>query len=338
MTARPESDTTSAPATTRRALFILGSDRTSVQTAAGALRALGLPTPPPKAWLAGFHSRLLREAGVAADDARPRAGFDANRVGLEAKPRAEADEWLRDQFAEGVHELGIKDTRLAWFVTFWELACLRAEVTPSYAVVLRPAADVVKDSRAEAGVDGTATNSVSQAAGWLNLTLHTERATRGFPREVIRHADLVEDWTVPIHRLGERSGLDAVFRARAGRTRRVHDLMARETQRLEQGTWADHDIPKTLRALLDETWDQVTALSRGVEEPEASHLALDQVREEYAALYEEAEQLTRSSAVAAAWDQRRQARERRAAAPTGEATAPEAPRTARERLRGWMGR
>ena len=63
---------------------------------------------------------------------------------------------------------------------------------PCFATVLRhPAAVVESKQRSYGGWQG----DVNRTAGWLNLTLFTERATREGPRVFVRYEDLLDDWT-----------------------------------------------------------------------------------------------------------------------------------------------
>ena len=79
-----------------------------------------------------------------------------------------------EQFRASDHVL-IKDPRLSWFLPLWKRCAEDAGVTPCFATVLRhPAAVVESKQRSYGGWQG----DVNRTAGWLNLTLFTERATR----------------------------------------------------------------------------------------------------------------------------------------------------------------
>ena len=54
-----------------------------------------------------------------------------------------------------------------------------------------PAAVIDSKTRWYGGAQGEA----GRAAGWINQTLFTERATRESPRAFVRYDDLLEDWT-----------------------------------------------------------------------------------------------------------------------------------------------
>ena len=67
--------------------------------------------------------------------------------------------------------------------------------------MLRPVTEVVgSKQRYYAGKQ----SEISRTAGWVNVMLHTEVATRDSERAFVRYADLLDDWTVPVFELGER--------------------------------------------------------------------------------------------------------------------------------------
>jgi hypothetical protein len=291
-------------------------------------------------WLVDFHDRLLRRANVRVADARPQAWFDTGKLSTQERHRDEALEWLEGQFSDDVGEIVLKDPRLAWFIGLWRSAALRCGVEAGYAVMLRPPAEVVGSKQKYYSGQ---VSEVSRAASWLNHMLHTERATRTSRRAFIQYADLLDDWTIPLYRLGEQFELDAIQSASAKDLRRIHDLIDPGLHRVHT-TWDDVDVPKSLRVLIDETWHQLNRLNTdGAEEAEV-HVALDQVRREYVQLYSEAEAMTQSTTLAA---RRKKQPERvgdepaTASAPTPPEAAdpaPPAPETALRRARGLLGR
>jgi hypothetical protein len=54
-----------------------------------------------------------------------------------------------------------------------------------------------------AGRTGTWPPAASRAAAWLNVSLETERATRGSRRAFIRYDDLLADWRGRLRRAGD---------------------------------------------------------------------------------------------------------------------------------------
>ena len=56
---------------------------------------------------------------------------------------------------------------------------------------------------------GSDQGAVTRTAAWINMMLHTERATRGQQRAFVRYGDLLDDWTQPVFALGEAFDLAA---------------------------------------------------------------------------------------------------------------------------------
>lgn len=289
-------------ATPARLVLVLGSARSGADSLAQALQLLGLRTPgtdptsgsAEASWVTDFHERLLHRANVRVSDARPQAWFETGRLATQDGPRQELFDWLGARVARDHGEMVVQDPRLAWFAGLWKAAGLRWGVDLSYAVMLRPAAESIAVKRT-----GSAhTGETSRAAGWLNQVLHSERATRGSRRAFLHHQDLLDDWTVPLYGLGERFGLSTIHQATAKEIRRVHDLIEPQPARTGTG-WTDTDVPKALRIMIDETWDQLTKLARAEDEAADTHATLDQIREEYAQYYAEAERIAHSTILAA---------------------------------------
>lgn len=322
---------TSAPEA--RAVLVVGSARSGANDLARALQLLGLRVPGSTAagtnptsaapaespWVTDFHERLLRRVNVAGADARPQAWFETGKLATDEEVRQELFAWLEVAAREAPSDMVIADPRLAWFLSLWKAASLRCRLEESHAIVLRSPGEVIGGSpRSGSGH----TNETNRAAGWLNQALHSERATRGSLRAFVPHHDLLEDWTVPLYRLGERFGLESLHNATAREIRRVHDLFdSRSAGALP--TWSDADVPKSLRTMVDATWDQLTKLARADDEPTDVHTTLDELRREYAQLYADAERVAHSTIVAA---RRRNKQPRRAGdrAPDP-ATSPEIP-------------
>ncbi|MCB0895238.1 MAG: sulfotransferase family protein [Nocardioidaceae bacterium] len=298
----------------RRVVFVVGSGRSGTSTMSGALQTLGMHVPQPEVvadetnpkgfgepqWVVDFHDELLKRCNVQVSDARPSAWFAAGKLAAFEPLRGRLHEWLEQQFVEGGPELVVKDPRLAWFLGLWRSAALRCDAAPAYVTMLRPVTEVVgsKQKYYSGGRPGTAAGEVQRTAAWVNMMLHTERSTRGSARRFVRYHDMLADWTVPVFALGQAFDIDAVKSATANDVRRVHQFID-PTLRRVQLTWEDVEVPTRLREIAEETWQQLDRLADdGGDTPEV-HERLDELRSAYSGLYEEAEAIAHSTALAA---------------------------------------
>ncbi len=309
----------------RRIAFVVGSGRSGTSTMSGTLQALGMHVPQPEVgadatnpkgfgepkWIVELHERLLNRVRVQTADARPQAWFDTERPAMREIFRNELYDWLEGQFAEaetptettpGTSELVVKDPRLVWFLGMWRGAAIRCRATPTYITMLRPVTEVVgSKQKYYAGKQG----EISRTAGWVNVMLHTERATRDSERAFVRYADLLDDWTRVTMQVGETLGLQHVLHARSEAIRDGHRFVDPGLRRVTQ-TLEDLQLPPRLHELTAETWSELNKLADPGGDTPAVHAALDDLREAYVDLYEESAAISRSSVVAAEQRTRRQ--------------------------------
>jgi hypothetical protein len=298
----------------RRVVFVVGSGRSGTSTMSGALQTLGMHVPQPEVvadetnpkgfgepqWVVDLHTELLQRCNVAVSDARPAAWFEAGKLSNIEPLRTRLHTWLEQQFDEAASlgagpELVIKDPRLAWFLGLWRSAALRCEAAPAYVTMLRPVTEVVGSKQR---YYATRFGEVDRTAAWVNMMLHTERATRGSARAFVRYEDLLKDWTIPLFGIGQQFDLFAVKRASANDIRRVHQFIDPDLRRV-QLTWDDVDVPARLRDIAEESWQALNKLAdEGGDRPDV-HASLDEMRAAYAAFYEEAEAVASSSSLAA---------------------------------------
>lgn len=308
-TPAPSADPSLAqPPARRRIVFVAGSGRSGTSTIAGALQTLGMHVPQPEVaadetnpkgfgesqWVVDLHHELLARCNVQVSDARPAAWFEAGKLATTERLRTRLAEWLEQQFAAGGPELLIKDPRMAWFLGLWRSAALRCDATPAYVTMLRPPTEVVGSKQR---YYGSRFGDVNRTAAWVNMMLHTERSTRGSARAFVRYADMLRDWTVPLFGLGQQFDLDAVKSASANTVRAVHAYIDPQLRRV-QLTWDDVDVPDRLRDLADESWQELDKLADDGGDTPAVHARLDELRAAYADLYEEAEAVSQSTALA----------------------------------------
>ena len=296
----------------RKVLFVAGAGRSGTSTMAGLMKIMGLHVPQPEvepdetnpkgfaepAWAVEHHSRLLREAVVQVSDSRPDAWFETGRVSTREPERIKTAEWLEGHFAVNP-ELVVKDPRLSWFLSLWRVAAVRTGATPVFATMLRPPAEVVGSKQT---YYQNRLGSAHLAASWLNMLLHTERATRESVadggRVFVRYADLLDDWTRVVMQAAEQLDLQHVLHADSEAIRDGHRFLDPNLRRMTQ-TLEDLALPKRLHQLTAETWEELNKLAEpGGDTPEV-HQTLDQLREAYVDLYEESEAISRSSVVAA---------------------------------------
>jgi hypothetical protein len=297
---------------------------------AGLMQLLGLHVPQPEVvpdatnpkgfaepqWTVDFHDRLLAEAVVTVSDSRPSAWFETGRVATREPERIRASEWLESHLVDHP-ELVVKDPRLSWFLGLWRVAAVRSGSTPVFATMLRPPAEVVGSKQL---YYRNKLGAAHLTSSWVNMLLHTERATRDSiadgGRAFVQYADLLDDWTKVTMSVAERLGLENVLHAKSEQIRDGHRFIDPTLRRVSVSL-DDLGLPPRLHDLTGETWSALTALT----DPEADTLAaqatLDELREAYVALYEEAESISKSSVVAATSELRR-----RLQAPANEPAAP----------------
>lgn len=315
----------------RRVVFVVGSGRSGTSTMSGALQTLGMHVPQPEVvadetnpkgfgepqWVVDFHDELLKRCNVQVSDARPSAWFDAGKLSTLEGLRGRLHTWLEGQFTEGGPELVVKDPRLAWFLGLWRSAALRCDAAPAYVTMLRPVTEVVGSKQK---YYASKFGEVQRTAAWVNMMLHTERSTRGSARRFVRYHDMLQDWTIPVFGIGQAFDVDAVKSATANDIRKVHQFIDPSLRRV-QLTWDDIEVPGRLREIAEESWQNLDRLAEdGGDTPEV-HERLDELRSAYAEMYEEAEALSSSTALAAR-------REGQAAAPG----APGAPARAADKV------
>jgi hypothetical protein len=288
----------------RSLVLVAGSGRSGTSLVSGILQRLGYYVPAPEVpaddtnprgfaesqWVVDFHTALLRRVRVQVSDARPGAWAVTADLCLEDEVQRQLRTWLEQQYGESDHVL-IKDPRLSWFLPLWQRCAEDIGVAPRFVTMLRhPAAVVDSKQRSYGAWQG----DVSRAAGWLNLTLFTERATRDAPRVLVRYEDVLDDWTKAVGRIGEALDLAIVRDAPAASLRTVHEFVDRSLSR-SRSDWGDLALPAPLREQADALWE----LMSGVVEGDDATDRLDAARATYIALYDEAEAIAQSSIEAA---------------------------------------
>ena len=282
-------------------VLVAGSGRSGTSLFAGIMNRLGYTVAGPEVpadetnprgfaesqWVVDFHTRLLQRAGVQTADARPSAWAETAQVGLDDAVVAELRAWLAREPAD---HLIVKDPRISWFAPLWRRCATDLGAAPRFVTMLRHPAEVIDSKqRWYGGRQG----EISRAAGWLNQTLFTERATRESPRVFIRYDDLLLDWTRAVGHAADALDLEPVHSASPQAMRAVHEFVDQGLRR-SRGDWDRLALPESLRALCDEVWQLISG-----DDPEDVVDRLDALRGAYTDLYSEAEAVAHSSIAAA---------------------------------------
>lgn len=304
----------------RKVLFVAGAGRSGTSTLAGIVSRLGMHVPLPEVppddsnprgfsepqWVVDVHDEWLAEALVQVSDSRPNAWFDTGRICSREPARIRVSEWLEPHFAEHP-ELVIKDPRLGWFVGLWRVAAIRTGATPVFATMLRPPAEVVGSKQK---YYANKLGSAHLAASWVNMLLHTERATRPAEgdggRVFVRYEDLLSDWVKTTTALGHALDLQTIIHTRSDQIREVHRFIDPDLRRVTS-TLDDLALPKRLHDLTGQTWEELNKLAGEGSDTADAHATFDQLRAAYVELYEEAEAISRSTAEHARLQGRRRA-------------------------------
>jgi len=292
----------------QRLVLVVGVGRSGTSLLSGILGQLGLHIPKPEVqaddtnprgfgeprWAVDFHTRLLRSRRVTINDSRPAAFATMAKLAESPEIRAELHAWLGGQFAEN-RAIVVKDPRTAWFLPLWTACAQELGVTPDFVTMLRHPAETLTSARKSYG---TWQPVSSRAGAWANVSLETERATRGARRAFIPYDDLLADWRREVTRLGELIAMPELAAPDAAKADGVDEFVDPTLHRNRVG-WDDLDgpVPVPLRDLAETAWERLLVLTRG-DDPGAL-AALDESREAYAALYGEAEELVHSSISAA---------------------------------------
>jgi hypothetical protein len=285
-------------------VLVVGVGRSGTSLLAGIAGQLGLHIPQPEVkaddtnprgfgeprWVVDFHTRLLRERRVTVNDARPAAWEHTGAAAgcEELKP------WLAQQLEQAGAVL-VKDPRTAWFLPLWTRCAAELGVAPAYVTMLRHPAETLASALKSYG---TWQSAASRTAAWINVTLETERATRGARRAFIRYDDLLAAWRPEVTRAGRELGLPQLAEPGADGAARVDAFVdpALHRNRVE---WERFDVPAAVRDLAEQVWETLQPLAGADAGSAATAAALDDARTAYRALYADAEAIAQSSITAA---------------------------------------
>lgn len=288
----------------RELVLVAGSGRSGTSLLGLILRELGYRVPQPEVeadpsnprgfaesrWVVDLHTELLRAAGVHPSDARPVAWLRTGEVARSDAVVERLREWLDGAFAES-DRLVVKDPRLAWFLPLWRAGVAGSDAHVAIVTMLRHPAEVA-DSKLRWYTGRQP--ATSRVCAWINVMLYTERATRGDRRAFVHFTDLLDDWTVPIARIGDRLDLARIGERGSPAMRRVHGLLD-PGLRGAPVDWSDLDVAPRVRDLADRVWGLLSPLDVADDAEPKVATALDEARADYLRLYEEAEAIAHST-------------------------------------------
>jgi hypothetical protein len=295
------------PASVRRLVLVVGIGRSGSSLLTGILGKLGFRVPQPEVkaddtnprgfgeprWVVDFHVQLMRRLRVSRFDSRPAAWKSTTEVASDEKVFGELRSWLAVQFV-GTDNVVVKDPRIDWFLPLWLRCADDLGIQTSFASMLRHPSEMVRSSRESYG---TWQSDASRAASWLNMTLHSERATRGARRVFIRYDDLLEDWSREISRAGALLDVPWLAGLDPSQHPEVDAFVDPDLRRSVAG-WEEAAVPQALQDMLDDAWGRVSRLAEPGGDEEATRASLDEIREAYVRLYADAEAIAQSSVTA----------------------------------------
>lgn len=293
----------------RRLVLVVGVGRSGTSLLTGVLGQLGFHVPQPEVraddtnprgfseprWAVDFHTKLLQQRRVTVNDARPAAWEGTRDAADDAAVLAALRTWLESQMSEA-NAVVVKDPRTSWFLPLWSRVSADLGVDARYVTMLRhPAEILVSATRSY----GTWQSPASRTAAWINITLETERATRGSRRAFVGYDALLAEWPREVGRVAELLDLPAL----AGRDLRTSfpavDAFVDPSLHRNRVGWEDLGVPERVRDMAESVWQQLQPLAEpGGDTPEL-HQALDAARAAYATLYTDAEAIAQSSITAA---------------------------------------
>ncbi len=294
----------SAVAGGRCLLLVLGAGRSGTSLLTRIVGQLGFYVPQPEIeaddtnprgfgepeWLVEFQDELMRRLHVTVFDSRPRAWRITGRVVDDPAIREQLLTWLGTELAKA-DAVVIKDPRTVWFLPLWMSCTDELSVSPTYLTMLRHPSEVLASARAAYGDWQT---DASRAAGWLNVMLETERATRGRPRLYVRYDDLLTDWRGAIERIGDRLDLALLRRRDDEGHGGVGELVDPALRRSGVG-WDDLQVPASVREMAEYVWARLQQLHDPGGDNAAAHAELDEMRAAFESFYSEAESIAQSS-------------------------------------------
>ena len=114
----------------------------------------------------------------------------------------------------------------------------------------------------------------------------------------VRYEDLLTDWVKTTMHVGHTLDLQSIVHTRSDLIREVHRFID-PTLRRVTSSLDDLALPPRLHELTGQTWEELNKLADPDGDVTEVHATLDELRDAYTDLYEEAEAISKSSVVAA---------------------------------------
>ena len=332
----------------RRVVFVVGSGRSGTSTMSGALQTLGMHVPQPEVAAdetnpkgfggAAVGRRLPRRAAEALQRPglrRPPVGVvrDRQAVGASSRSRGAAARLAGARSSpRAAAELVVKDPRLAWFLGLWRSAALRCDATPAYVTMLRPVTEVVGSKQRYYA----ARSRLRRGAAHRGLGQHDAAHRARHPRLGARASSGTTTCSPTgrsrVFGSARPSTSTPCSEATANDIRTVHQFIDPDLHRV-QLTWDDVAVPPRLREIAEESWQAPRpAGRRRTATPRRCTTRSTSCATAYVELYDEAEALAQSSALAARREGSRSSRRRGAGRARG--GRPDAARRARDGAAG----
>ncbi len=303
-------------------VVVTGSGRSGTSTVAGTLKMLGSYVPQPEIapneanprgyfepkWTVAFHKKVLAEAGVRTLDGRPVARELMEPVTGREDLLAELRDWFATQLQ--APQVVVKDPRIVWLRDMWSTVAGDLGAGTRWLTMLRHPAEVVgsRDRHYLAGADDVRrlARETANLAGWVNVGLVNERASRGDRRVFVHYTDMISDWRSAMGVVADRLGLTYDVDLADGAHHPVDDFIDVSLRRV-QVTLDDLDVPANLREIAETVWSGLAALARDPDDAAAMR-SLDGAREDYDQLFRHSAALVQDATDFAVLDTRRRVR------------------------------
>ena len=261
----------------KTALVVVGMHRSGTSALARVLNLLGadlplnlLPANEHNAsgyWesydLMAIHDEMLQAAGTSWQDTGsiPQLWHNPQFIG---RYRARIVKALKTQYTDSTLMV-IKDPRISRFVPLTVAALQDIDVEPKFIISLRNPLEVADSLKARDGL-----SLLKSLLLWLDYTLCSERATRGFQRAFVDYDDLMMDWRETIR--SAAAHLDVVFPTWNTAAEREIQSFLQSTLRHQVYSCKDLQAREDISDWIKITFKAVRALAHGGGADEISRL------------------------------------------------------------------